>query len=133
MNLHEVIGFPTHLGYPGSIIWSLSTLIAIFSYHCVCRALTSRPYPHTSRNNHVRLMVINFFSALKPIIALHGCFPVVVISVPVEFFPVHRWPQSVLMGLFFAGRAAEQKISSSFVREFSDGRKRAEHIAQGPF
>ena len=65
MNLHEVIGFPTHLGYPGSIIWSLSTLIAIFSYHCVCRALTSRPYPHTSRNNHVRLMVINFFSGFE--------------------------------------------------------------------
>ena len=51
MNLHEVIEFPTHLGHPGSKIWSLSTLMAISLR--MSRA-HSRPYPHTSRNNHVR-------------------------------------------------------------------------------
>lgn len=39
MCLHEVIEFPTytrsHLRHPVSTIWPPSTVIAIFSYHCV--------------------------------------------------------------------------------------------------
>ena len=43
MCLHEVIDFSTLLsrpGYVGSKIWSPSTVIATFSYHCVRCALT---------------------------------------------------------------------------------------------
>jgi len=129
MNLHEVIEFTTHLGYPGSKIWSLSTLIAIFSYHCVCRALTlalipTLPVTITCGDDD------QLFPAFKPIIALRGgCFPVVVILGTSEVLPgasmaTVSFDQSVFLW------AAEQKIPSSFVRQFSDGQKRALHIAQ---
>jgi hypothetical protein len=75
-------------------------------------------------------MVISFFSASKPIIALRvGCFPVVVILGTSEVFPGASMA-TVSFDRFIFLWAAEQKTSSSFVREFSDGRKRAGHIAQ---
>jgi hypothetical protein len=132
MNVHEVIEFPTHLGYPVSKIWSLSTLIAIFSYHCVCRALTHALIP-TLPVTITYVDGYQFFSASKPIIALRGgCFPVVVILGTSEVFPGASMA-TVSFDRFIFLWAAEQKISSSFVREFSDGRKRAVHIAQRPF
>jgi hypothetical protein len=78
------------------------------------------------------MMVISFFGLQADYRSLWWCFPVVVILGTSEVLPGASMA-TVSFDRFIFLLAAEQRISSSFVREFSDGRKRAVHIAQRPF
>jgi hypothetical protein len=77
-------------------------------------------------------MVIGFFRHPSRLSLSVVCFPLVVILGTSEVFPGASMATASFDRFIFLW-AAEQKISSSFVREFSDGRKRAVHIAQRPF
>jgi len=77
-------------------------------------------------------MVVSFFRLEADYRSPWWCFPAVVILGTSEVLPGASMA-TVSFDRFIFLWAAEQKISSSFVREFSAGRKRAVHIAQRPF
>ena len=69
-------------------------------------------------------MLISFFRPLSRLSL--SVFPVVVILGASEVFPGASMATTIFDRFIFFW-AAEQKISSSFVREFPDGRKRVVH------